>query len=177
MSTKTKAAAMLLSAVTVIPGAVALAGGASAAPTSGEVTHVRIATTFMWTTAKVNVRSGPGTDFAIVRTLSAGTRVNVVETRAGWSCISSGGWIRSDLLSTSQSLDDPTVLYRIRTNTTAKLRKGPGTDYAVTRTVPAGTTFSVVNTKRVWSDELQDTVTWEQVASGGWIRGDLTDGI
>jgi len=58
-----------------------------------------------YTKGTVNVRSGPGSDYYVVKTLRKGTKVIVVETAYGWSDeigdyalwsrISTGGWIRS----------------------------------------------------------------------------------
>jgi len=55
-----------------------------------------------------NVRSGPGTDFAVVGSIAKGKCAKVTGTAYGWSTelggytlwshLSSGGWVRSDLL-------------------------------------------------------------------------------
>lgn len=57
--------------------------------------------TRLYTTTGARVRSGPGTDFAIVTTLPAGNPVLVSEVSGTWRRIVSGsavGWIRFDLL-------------------------------------------------------------------------------
>ena len=59
----------------------------------------------LWATAGARLRSGPSTDTAILRTLSDGTAVTVIEHNpTGWSKVSVGGdigYIRTDLLRTS----------------------------------------------------------------------------
>ena len=48
----------------------------------------------------LNVRSGPGTSYSIIGTLSKGTQVNVVSTSGSWSKINSPktGWVASQYL-------------------------------------------------------------------------------
>ena len=53
-------------------------------------------------TPELNVRSGPGSGYARINALARGDRVNVVESRDGWSRIDSpvSGWASAGLLST-----------------------------------------------------------------------------
>lgn len=69
----------------------------------------------------LNVRKGPGTNYAIVAQLYNGTAVTVSETSGNWSKIGEGRWVCSDYLS------DRT--YTVRVNTFLNVRKGPSTDY------------------------------------------------
>lgn len=58
-----------------------------------------------YTTAGVNLRSGPATSHNRITTIDFGTKVQVAARENGWSFVSVGnrfGWISSDYLSTSQ---------------------------------------------------------------------------
>ena len=59
-----------------------------------------------YATANVNVRSGPGTSYDRLTSVTAGTKVDVAARENGWSFVriggSSYGWIRSDYLSATQ---------------------------------------------------------------------------
>lgn len=98
MSLKKKVLSVAMGAVVAIPGSIALAETASAAPADSGAATIRLATKTMYTNTSARVRSGPGTNYKILRTLPAGTKVNVVGGKNGWSQISGGGWIRNDLL-------------------------------------------------------------------------------
>lgn len=59
-----------------------------------------------YTTANVNVRSGPGTNYDRIASAAAGTKVDVAARENGWSFVRIGsnsyGWISSDYLSATQ---------------------------------------------------------------------------
>ena len=122
------------------------------------------------TTGVVNMRSGPSTDTGIIRTLSKGTNVEVVEHQAnGWSSVrhsGTAGFIRTDLLTdgTGSVQSTPTTL---RTTTVVNLRSGPSTDHRIIRSIPAGTSVSIV---------AQQADGWSSVkhnGTDGFIRSDL----
>lgn len=57
-----------------------------------------------YTTAGVNLRSGPATSYERIDTVELGTRVDVAAREGNWSFVRAGGkygWINSDYLSTS----------------------------------------------------------------------------
>jgi len=84
------------------------------------VVSVQTVTKVRYTKYAVKVRSGPGTSYKTLKTLAAGTKVTVVASKNSWSKISSGGWIRSDLLSANK----PSVsAVNYRTWSQAKLTK------------------------------------------------------
>ena len=77
------------------------APAASAAQPSAS-TAESVSSGVLRTTGTVNLRVGPSTDHQILRTLAAGTAVDVLGTLGEWSRVSFGestGYIRSDLLS------------------------------------------------------------------------------
>ena len=58
-----------------------------------------------YTTAGVNLRSGPGTSYNRITTVDFGEKVQVAARESGWAFVNTGsrfGWISSDYLSTSQ---------------------------------------------------------------------------
>jgi len=54
-----------------------------------------------YTSTTVNVRSGPGIKYKVLRTVPGGGKVSVESTSNGWSKLSDGGWIKSSLLKSS----------------------------------------------------------------------------
>ena len=94
----------------------------------------------------LNVRSGPGTTYRVVGTLSAGRSVTVRSTSKGWSKIDfkdKTAYVASRYLVLAQSAAPaPSTVPSgsVRTTTTAvNLRKGADVSYAVITVVPPGT--------------------------------------
>lgn len=50
----------------------------------------------------LNVRSGPGTDYRVVRSLKKGSKVTVIATSGSWSKIGNNEWVSTSYLSASQ---------------------------------------------------------------------------
>lgn len=48
------------------------------------------------TSRGLNVRSGPGTSFKVLRTLTRGAKVEVVGDRGEWLALAAGGWVHGD---------------------------------------------------------------------------------
>ena len=113
----------------------------------------------------VNVRSGPGTNFAIIGGFGNGARVNVVSTSGGWYQISGGGWISSSYTSTGNSGGGGTpVSGSVTTVAGVNIRSGPSTSFAVIGGLGAGTTVRVVSLSNGFY----------QLSSGGWISANYT---
>lgn len=82
---------MLKSPATAV-AAVALCTAFSTGLVSPVVAHAAAPkTSTAWSTANLNVRSGPGTSFAVIGGLRPGARVTVVSTAKGWTTILYGG--------------------------------------------------------------------------------------
>jgi len=110
--------------------------------------------TTLKTTGTVNLRSGPSTSNSIVRTLSSGTSVEVLEQQSnGWSRVThngTNGFIRSDLLSASGGGGGAGT--NLRTMTGVNFRTGPSTGHSVIRLLAANTTVVVLeNQSNGWS--------------------------
>ena len=120
------------------------------------------------TTANLNMRTGPGTTYAIIRVVPSGSVVTVnPKGYAGYVSVTyagSTGYVLATYLSDGSTPPADHVDTGIAKTTTAvNLRSGPGAGYQVLRVVPAGgrvsTTGTVQNGYRY--------VTFEGLA--GWI--------
>jgi len=127
-----------------------------------------VAATSLRTTGTVNFRSGPSTSNSVIRSLSAGTSVEVLDNQTnGWSSVrhnGTDGFIRTDLLTDSTSAGTGTSL---RTVTGVNFRTGPSTNHGVIDLLPANTSVEVLE---------QQSNGWSRVRHNnteGFIRSDL----
>jgi len=119
------------------------------------------------TTAGVNIRAEPSTDARTVRTVTSGTRVDVIEHNpAGWSRVQSGnttGFIRSDFL----RFPIGNTAATFRTTAAVNVRATASTESSVLRTVASGASVEVTE---------HDPAGWSRVSVGGtsgFIRSDF----
>ncbi|MDD2421296.1 MAG: N-acetylmuramoyl-L-alanine amidase [Heliobacteriaceae bacterium] len=103
----------------------------------------------------VNVRSGPGTTFAVVGTVTRGETLLILKELGQWYQVrfdtGQTGWVANWLVSLP-SRDGSKVV----TSFPANLRTGPGTDYAVVRTAATGETFSLGRVADGWYELLRN---------------------
>lgn len=95
----------------------------------------------------VNLRSGPGTQYELVGTLSKDTRVEVIQSRNGWQQIQYGdvqGWITGEYLTVTQS---PKLQV---TGDMVNLRSGPGANYPKVGQAKKGEILTLVDTCDQW---------------------------
>lgn len=101
----------------------------------------------------VNVRSGPGTDFKILSTLTKGTGVTILETKGDWQQIQYGslkGWVTTRYIS-SGSKPTSSSKYRLQvTDALVNLRSGPDTGYSKVGQVRKGDILTVVDIEGNW---------------------------
>jgi len=101
----------------------------------------------------VNVRSGPGTDYSILNTLTKGTAITIVETKGDWQQIQYGnlkGWVLSRFISAGSTTGSPSS-YRLRvTGDLVNLRSGPDTGYNKVGQAHKGDILTVVDTEGNW---------------------------
>ncbi|MGI6534767.1 MAG: SH3 domain-containing protein [Peptococcia bacterium] len=95
----------------------------------------------------VNVRKGPGTNYAAITQVKAGQALYILSTQNNWFQVrlSSGteGWIRNDLVNR--------VLKKVRVKgSTVNIRTGPGTNHKVAGKVYTGQVLSVLAEKNGW---------------------------
>jgi len=110
------------------------------------------------TTSAVNFRTGPSTDFRIIRLLDPNTSVDVIEQQSnGWSNVRHNGdtgFIRSDFLSASgsSSSSSQTVIATLRTTTGVNFRTGPSKDHSRIELLAVNTAVDILeNLSSGWS--------------------------
>lgn len=104
---------------------------------------------------KLNVRSGAGTNYSIVKQLSNGDKVTVFEVDGNWGKIADKQWVCMDYL---VAIPNGTT-YRVCVNTVLNVRSGAGTNYPIIRQLSNGTKVTVFETKGNWG----------QIGAGEWV--------
>ena len=67
-------------------------------------------------TAWVNVRSGPGTGYAVVDTMAPGEEANITECQGSWCFVERtgpDGWVSSSYLTAAETSDDPDCSFQL----------------------------------------------------------------
>lgn len=135
----------------------------------------KVIATGVVTASSLNVRSGAGSGYSSVGTLSKGTSVEIYETKTvdgtTWGRIESG-WISMSYValdSTEEQEEDDTVLATgTVTTSTLYVRSGPGSDYTQVGYVYRGDRVNIYETKTV------SGTTWGRI-DGGWISLDYVE--
>lgn len=144
--------------------------------------------------AEANQRSGPGTDYTLAGTLTAGQSVQATGwARAAdgytWWRLGSGLWVRGDAFVSAAFPDLPAACLRLPAASSdtpaptaqdggtcvltvrraeATLYRGPDATYPVAGTVVAGQTAQPTG----WA-QADDGYTWWRLSDGSWARGDI----
>jgi uncharacterized protein YgiM (DUF1202 family) len=96
----------------------------------------------MTSTTRVNLRSGPGTSYAVLLVIPSGATVNTTgEAQNGFSRLTyngTTGWSATQYLSGSSGTTTATVF-----DGALNLRSGPGTTYSVITVMPDGATVTI----------------------------------
>ena len=119
-------------------------------------------TMYVTASAGLNLRKGPSTSYAVIKTLSKGTEVTVVSSSNGWSKVSVGGvtgYLSSDYLSSTKPSTGSSSSNESTSNSTStmyttdrlNLRKGAGTSYSVITTLDKGIAVTVHSSSNGWS--------------------------
>ena len=111
----------------------------------------------------VYVRSGPSSEYRIIRSVNRGYPVEIVERQGGWAHIQdyleSEGWVHGSLLGANNSV--------IVTTTKANLRSGPGTNNPIVDKIDYGTVLWVKDISNQWYRvETRDSL-------AGWLHHQL----
>ena len=115
----------------------------------------------------LNIRSGPGSSYSKVGSLSNGAKVEIYEIKNGWGRISKG-WISMDYVVLDEVEEEPkpeTVIAKglvAMSSGDLNIRKGAGTSYAKVGSIANGSKVELYEIVTV------DGVQWGRV-SGGWI--------
>ena len=108
-----------------------------------------------YTTANLNMRTGPGTAYAVILTIPKGSQVEVLSEAGGWASVTYAGKTgyasTSYLSGTAPGTGTPTVTTKY-TTANLNLRTGPGTGYAIILTIPKGSQVQVLSTANGWSN-------------------------
>lgn len=138
--------------ITVTPTATTLPSDTTAAPVteSAEAVHYYV-------TADLSIRTGPGTTFDKTGSYKAGDEVDSVATTSnGWKKLSTGSYVIDDYLSTTPPETAMDATYYAKGD--VNVRSGPGTEYAVVKTLKAGDAISVVaKTSNGWFRTVKGT--------------------
>ncbi|MCC8356431.1 MAG: SH3 domain-containing protein [Oscillospiraceae bacterium] len=138
-------------------------------PTSTE--DVVSASGTVYTTAGINLRSGPGTSYDIVASALAGTALTRTGTTGDWTQVSYGGqtaYVYNEYISTDST--DASLSSQSGTLTIiseANVRSGPGTTYEVLGVAAVGDTLTITG---------YTSTNWYQVeyeSAIGYIAGNL----
>jgi SH3-like domain-containing protein len=112
---------------------------------------------------KVNLRSGPGTNYAILWELGKGYPLRVIDSRGGWLKVvdfeNDEGWVSSKLVSRSPYL----IVKRNRIN----IRGGPGTRYRVVGQANYGVVFRTLERRSGWVKIKHEN------GMSGWVERSL----
>ena len=120
-------------------------------------------------TTGLNVRSGPGTGYARIKTLSPGTPVSIYEYRTvdgiQWGRIQASQWVCMtyvQLSSQSDSEAEQTGTGTVISTTVLNIRSGPGTNYSRVGQLTPGAKIQITEQTKT------NGVSWGKIAQG-WV--------
>ncbi|TXG80730.1 MAG: SH3 domain-containing protein [Thermomicrobiales bacterium] len=140
---------LLRSAVTAATAAVVVGPALRTHASAQDEEVAAAASGFYRTTSYVNFRTGPGTDYGVIRVLPPESPLQAVGPASyGFMKVSNQGtigWVHADFVATGNggSSDTPQSLGAKTTSAYVNMRSGPGTGYSVIRTLPQGTAVEV----------------------------------
>lgn len=121
------------------------------------------------TTTGLNVRSGPGTGYARIKTLSPGTAVSIYEYRTvdgvKWGRIQTSQWVCMTYVSLSAQAsgeENWTGTGTVTSSTNLNVRSGPGTNYTRVCQLTPGTKIEITEQTKV------SGTSWGKTAQG-WV--------
>lgn len=125
----------------------------------------------MAATANLNMRTGPGTGYQIIKVIPKGAQVAVSGSQNGWFKVTyqgSTGWASGAyLVSLQPQAPSPapsvSATY-IKTTANLNMRTGAGTGYSIITTIPAGTKLESLGTSGGWHKVSYSGRT-------GWVSG------
>eukprot|EP01107_Rhizomastix_libera_P002668 TRINITY_DN145_c1_g2_i1.p1 TRINITY_DN145_c1_g2~~TRINITY_DN145_c1_g2_i1.p1 ORF type:complete len:360 (-),score=91.36 TRINITY_DN145_c1_g2_i1:122-1105(-) len=108
-----------------------------------------VADDYTVTASSLNVRSGPGTSYSVVTSLSKGKIVSVTSISNGWAKISSG-YVSSQYLTKVATTSTSSTSYTVTTSA-LNMRSGPGTGYSIVKVLSMGDTVLVTSITSGWA--------------------------
>ncbi|MCU0468613.1 MAG: SH3 domain-containing protein [Arcicella sp.] len=103
----------------------------------------------------LNVRSGPGTTFAVLSKIKTGTKVTLVEQTNIWFKLNTGGWVSSDYLIFAQPSRKGIINYE-----GVNVRAGAGTNFASLEKLKINTSVTIFEEKN----------TFFRIGNGRWVK-------
>ena len=144
-------------------------GSESNSSVSGDGTTAVQDTGTVSSTTGLNVRSGPGTGYARIKTLSPGTAVSLYEYRTvdgvRWGRIQASQWVCMtyvQLSSQSGAESEQTGTGKVISTTVLNIRSGPGTNYSRVGQLTPGTKIEITEQTKT------NGVSWGKMAQG-WV--------
>ena len=144
-------------------------GSESNSSVSGDGTSAVQDTGTVSSTTGLNVRSGPGTGYARIKTLSPGTVVSLYEYRTvdgvRWGRIQASQWVCMTyvkLSSQSGAESEQTGTGKVISTTVLNIRSGPGTNYSRVGQLTPGTKIEITEQTKT------NGVSWGKTAQG-WV--------
>ena len=144
-------------------------GSESNSSVSGDGTTAVQNTGTVNTTTGLNVRSGPGTGYARIKTLSPGTAVSIYEYRTvdgvKWGRIQTSQWVCMTYVSLSAQAsgeENWTGTGTVTSSTNLNVRSGPGTNYTRVDQLTPGTKIEITEQTKV------SGTSWGKTAQG-WV--------
>ena len=144
-------------------------GSESNSSVSGDGTSAVQDTGTVSSTTGLNVRSGPGTGYARIKTLSPGTVVSLYEYRTvdgvRWGRIQASQWVCMtyvQLSSQSGAESEQTGTGKVISTTVLNIRSGPGTNYSRVGQLTPGTKIEITE------QTMTNGVSWGKTAQG-WV--------
>ena len=124
----------------------------------------------------LNVRSGPGTDYPVVGSVSTGHQLVITETaegsgytwgkyRGGWVCLK---YTNYDIVTAPEEPKPVSRMGTVQVNDCLRVRSGPSTGYEVVAYLDNGTRVEILEEKIVGS------MTWGRITSG-WVSMDYVE--
>lgn len=135
-------------------------GWVSAAYLSENNPTTIVVKTMYVTASALNVRTGAGTSYRVLRSIPKGTKVNVYEEKNSWARIGDGQWCSMSYLSASAPA--PTVTTKImyvKANGGLNVRSGAGTGYPKIGALTNGSKVTVYEENNGWS----------RIGDGQWV--------
>ena len=126
----------------------------AAGTTTAQTTPPAESTTYTVTASTLNVRSGAGTNYASIGSVTKGQKLSVVSKSGSWYKINYNGrtgYVSSDYVQASGTATPPaeSTTYTV-TASTLNVRSGAGTNYASIGSVTKGQKLSVVSKSGSW---------------------------
>ena len=124
----------------------------------------------------LNIRSGPGTQYARQGRLADGAVVKVLETFGSWGRIQEG-WICLDYLRPQQEISQNNPIITGYVNAAAlNVRKGPGVNYAVCGQIMEGYRVTILETENGWGRTEDGWISMKYVGKAHSSNGSAIPG-